>query len=104
MPSPEILIAFIVATLVLVISPGPSNLYVMARALAQGANGGAIAAVGIAAGSLFHVAAVALGLAAILSYSLFFYTTIKLMGAAYLIYLGTTSGIPKTPECTVRAK
>ena len=62
MPSTEILIAFTAAALLMNISPGPSNLYVMARAIAQGTKGGVVAAMGLAAGSLVHVAATALGL------------------------------------------
>ena len=90
MPSIEVLIAFTAAALLMNISPGPSNLYVMARAIAQGTKGGIVAAMGLAVGSLVHVVATALGLSAIFAHSPTLYMIVKLMGAAYLIYLGIT--------------
>jgi len=88
MPSIEVLIAFTLAALLMNISPGPSNLYVMARSIAQGTKGGIIATLGLAVGSLIHVAAAVLGLSAIFEHSPTLYTTVKLLGAGYLIYLG----------------
>ena len=88
MPSIEILIAFTTAALLMNISPGPSNLYVMARAIAQGTQGGIVAALGLAVGSLVHIVATALGLSAIFAHSPTLYMIVKLVGAAYLIYLG----------------
>lgn len=90
MPSTEVLIAFTAAALLMNISPGPSNLYVMARAIAQGTKGGVVAAMGLAVGSLVHVVITALGLSAIFANSPTLYLIIKLMGAAYLMYLGIT--------------
>lgn len=88
MPSTEVLIAFTAAALLMNISPGPSNLYVMARAIAQGSQGALVAAIGLAVGSLVHVSATALGLSAIFTHSPTLYMVIKLAGAAYLMYLG----------------
>ena len=88
MPSIEILIAFTLTAMVLNVSPGPSNLYVMARSISQGVRGGLVAAVGLATGSLFHILAAVLGLSAIFEHSPTLYVVIKLVGAAYLIYLG----------------
>ena len=90
MPSIEVLIAFTAAALLMNISPGPSNLYVMARAIAQGTQGGIVAAMGLAVGSLVHVVATALGLSAIFAHSPTLYMIVKLTGAAYLLYLGIT--------------
>lgn len=90
MPSFEILLAFSAAALLMNISPGPSNLYVMARSVAQGFRGGVVAAAGLAAGSLMHVLAAVLGLSTLFRHSPVLYTTVKLAGAAYLIYLGVT--------------
>ena len=69
-------------------APGPSNLYVLSRSLAQGTAGGLVSALGLALGSLFHVALAVAGLAALLSYAPTLYDAIRLAGAAYLIYLG----------------
>lgn len=88
MPSIEILLTFTLATLIMHISPGPSNLYVMARSISQGVSGGIAAAIGLAVGGLFHVLATVLGLAAIFKHSPTLYTAVKLLGAFYLIYLG----------------
>ena len=88
MPSTEVLFAFTLAALMMNISPGPSNLYVMARAIAQGTRGGIIAALGLAAGSLVHVVAAVFGLSAVFEHSPALYTVVKLLGAGYLLYLG----------------
>ncbi|MFK7864673.1 MAG: LysE family translocator [Pseudohongiellaceae bacterium] len=88
MPPLENLIAFTLAALLMNLSPGPSNLYVMARTVSQGTSGGLAAVAGLAVGSLVHVAATVLGLAALLTYFPIAYTVIKIAGAFYLIYLG----------------
>ena len=88
MPSAEVLVAFTLASLILNLSPGPSNLYVMARSISQGMRGGMVASLGLAAGSLVHVFAAALGLSALFQHSPALYTAVKLVGAAYLVYLG----------------
>ncbi len=90
MPSLEVLLAFTVTAVVMNLSPGPSNLYVMARAISQGATGGLVAAAGLAVGSLVHVVAAVFGLAAVFQYSPLAYTVFKLAGAGYLIYLGVS--------------
>jgi len=90
MPSTDTLAIFVLAAVIMNLSPGPSNLYVMARSISQGLSGGAIAAVGLALGSLVHVLAAALGLSAIFLYSPTAYLFLKILGAAYLIYLGYT--------------
>ena len=88
MPSVEVLVAFTLASLILNLSPGPSNLYVMARSISQGMRGGVVAALGLAAGSLLHVLAAVLGLSALFQHFPMLYTAVKLIGAAYLVYLG----------------
>ena len=91
MPSIETLLAFTLAAIVMNLSPGPSNLYVMARTLEQGLRGGLAAVAGLAAGSLMHVLAAVLGLSAIFAYSPAAYTALKIVGALYLIYLGISA-------------
>ena len=88
MPSLHTLLIFTAAALAMNISPGPSNLYVMSRSIAQGPRAGLVAAVGLATGSLFHVTVTALGLSVILKYSPALYVVVKLAGAAYLVFLG----------------
>src|SRR5262249_18867518 len=88
MPSLHSLLLFTMAAAAMNISPGPSSLYVMSRSLSQGPRAGLIAAFGLATGSLFHVAATALGLSVVLRYSPMLSAGVKLVGAAYLIFLG----------------
>lgn len=88
MISIEILLTFTLAAFLMSISPGPSMLYIIARSIAQGSKGGIISAIGLAVGGMVHVFATVLGLSAIFKYSPTLYTIVKLVGAAYLIYLG----------------
>jgi threonine/homoserine/homoserine lactone efflux protein len=97
MPSLETLLIFTLAALALNISPGPSNLYVMSRSLAQGTSAGLVATAGLATGSLVHVTVTALGLAAILQYSPTAFLVMKLAGAGYLIFLGLKMLLTKSP-------
>lgn len=88
MPSLDVLALFTLAAVVMNLSPGPSNFYVMSRAIGQGFGAGAVAAAGLAAGSLVHVAVTAAGLAVLLAVSPIAYTVLKWAGAAYLVWLG----------------
>jgi len=97
MPSLETLLIFTAAALVLNLSPGPSNFYVLSRSLAQGTPAGLVATAGLAAGSLVHVAAAALGLSAIFVYSPVAYGVLKLAGAGYLVYLGLVTLLSRGP-------
>lgn len=84
----DVLIAFAIAALLLSLSPGPSNLYIMACTIGNGARAGVAAAAGMAFGSLTYVVLTALGLSAIIVYSPVLFTGLKLAGALYLLYLG----------------
>lgn len=88
MPSLDTLLVFTAAAVLMNLSPGPSNFYVMSRSVSQGFRAGAVAALGLATGTLVHVAAAALGLAALFHYSPAAYTAVRIAGALYLIYLG----------------
>lgn len=81
---------FIVAGLILNITPGPDNIYIIGRSIQLGWRGGAAAALGIGSGCLVHVLGAALGLSAIIATSSVAFTAVKLTGAAYLIYVGVT--------------
>jgi threonine/homoserine/homoserine lactone efflux protein len=88
MPPLETLLLFTVAAVMMNLSPGPSNFYVLSRSVAQGATAGILAALGLAAGSLVHVAAAAFGLSLVFEAAPLLYTALKILGAGYLIYLG----------------
>ena len=74
---------FLVASLALLITPGPAVLYVVTRAVDQGRSAGLVSALGVLVGTLCHVAAAALGLSALLMSSALAFRSVK-----YLIYLG----------------
>ncbi|MHC6218974.1 LysE family translocator [Arthrobacter sp. MMS24-S77] len=82
------LLAFALASLVLIAVPGPSVLFVIGRSLALGRKGGLLSVLGNALGMVPQITAVALGLGAVLAQSILLFTVIKFAGAAYLVYLG----------------
>jgi hypothetical protein len=79
---------FLVAALILLVTPGPAVLYIVARSLDQGRGAGLVSVLSIEVGNLVHVMAATLGLSAILLSSAMAFSIIKYLGAAYLIYLG----------------
>jgi threonine/homoserine/homoserine lactone efflux protein len=79
---------FIVASLVLIITPGQDMILVMSRSVAQGAAAGVVTAAGVSVGLVGHTILATLGLGAVLRTSEWLFLALKLVGAAYLIYLG----------------
>ena len=79
---------FFVASLVLLLTPGPAVLYIVARSIDQGRGAGLVSVLSIEVGNSVHVLAATLGLSAILLSSALAFTVVKYLGAAYLIYLG----------------
>jgi threonine/homoserine/homoserine lactone efflux protein len=88
MPSPGHLLAFVLASMVLLAIPGPSVLFTISRALVLGRGGALLTVLGNAAGQAVQVLAVALGIGAFVERSIVAWTAIKLIGALYLVYLG----------------
>jgi threonine/homoserine/homoserine lactone efflux protein len=80
--------AFVAASIVLIVIPGPSVLFVIGRSLALGRIGGLLSVVGNAIGMIPLISAVALGVGAIVAQSVVVFTIIKFAGALYLVYLG----------------
>ena len=79
---------FTVASLLLIITPGQDMVLVMSRSIAQGAAAGVVTAAGVSVGLVGHTVLATLGLGAILRTSEWLFVALKLVGAAYLIYLG----------------
>jgi threonine/homoserine/homoserine lactone efflux protein len=79
---------FVLSGLLLNVTPGPDTLYIVGRSSSQGGRAGAVAALGIGTGALVHICAAALGLSAILAASAAAFTAVKIVGAAYLVYVG----------------
>ncbi|HWM33019.1 MAG TPA: LysE family translocator [Pseudolysinimonas sp.] len=86
-PVPNLL-AFMLASVLLIMLPGPSVLFVLGRSIALGKRGGLLSVLGNALGMLPAIAAVALGIGALVAQSVVVFTVVKIVGAAYLIYLG----------------
>ncbi|NJI57981.1 MULTISPECIES: LysE family translocator [Microbacterium] len=82
------LVAFAVASVVIIAIPGPSVLFVIGRSLSLGRRAGVLSVVGNALGTVPAVLAVAFGVGAIVASSVVAFTIIKIIGAAYLIWLG----------------
>ncbi len=79
---------FVVASLALLLTPGPAVLYIVARSVDLGRRAGLVSAAGVALGTMVHVAAASLGVSAVLLSSVAAFRVVKYLGAAYLAYLG----------------
>lgn len=87
MPPAESLLAFLTVSIFLALAPGPDNIFVLTQSALNGAAAGLLVTLGLCTGLLVHIAAVALGIAAIVQASALAFTAIKTVGAAYLLYL-----------------
>ncbi len=81
-------IAFVVAATVLAVTPGPGIAYVVARTVAGGRAEGLASCMGTGLGGMLHVLAAAVGLSLVVAQSALAFTLVKVLGAAYLGYLG----------------
>jgi threonine/homoserine/homoserine lactone efflux protein len=88
MPDAATLTAFALTALVILLIPGPAVLYIVSQSVEHGRRAGLAATLGVHTGTLVHIAAAALGLSAILVSSSLAFGAVRLVGAAYLIYLG----------------
>lgn len=84
----DVLLAYCAACLLVVLAPGPDNILAIGRGLSQGPRAAALSALGAGVGILFHTLMAALGLSVLLQGSEVLFWVIKLIGAAYLIWLG----------------
>lgn len=88
LPPTPLLAAFIAAGIVLAVTPGPGVFYIVARSVTQGRRFGLASVAGVAAGNWCNALGAAVGLAALFAVSAVAFTTVKWVGAGYLIYLG----------------
>jgi threonine/homoserine/homoserine lactone efflux protein len=88
---------FLLAALVLLVTPGPAVLYIVARSLDQGHRAGLVSVLGVHAGTLVHVGAAAAGVSALLAASATAFGVVRYLGAGYLIYLGVRRLLHRTP-------
>lgn len=83
----ETLIAFFGIAVTLALTPGPDNIFVLMQSALWGRKAGMFVVLGLCTGLLGHTTAVAIGLAAVFATSPVAFTILKLVGAAYLVYL-----------------
>jgi threonine/homoserine/homoserine lactone efflux protein len=88
MVSADRVLAFAAMSVLVIVIPGPSVLFVIGRALAHGRRTAVATAVGNVFGSYLLVVAVAVGIGALVERSVAVYPAVKLAGAAYLVFLG----------------
>lgn len=79
---------FVLSGFLLNVTPGPDMALVVARSASQGVKAGVAAALGVGAGALIHIVAGAVGLSALLMTSAWAFSVVKLIGAAYLVFMG----------------
>lgn len=84
----DLCLAYLAAVLLVVVSPGPDNVLAISRGLSQGRVAGALSSLGAGLGILVHTVAAAAGLALVLQTSPWAFWVVKLVGAAYLLWLG----------------
>jgi len=80
--------AFLIASIVLAVTPGPGVIYIVTRTLSQGRAAGASSVAGVAFGNLLNSLGASLGLAALFAVSALAFEVVKYAGAAYLVWLG----------------
>jgi threonine/homoserine/homoserine lactone efflux protein len=96
MPTLSTLATFAIASIILLITPGPAVLFIITRSIDQGRLAGIVSVLGVGTGTLFHVAAATLGLSAILLSSALAFSIVKYLGAVYLIYMGVRKFLEKS--------
>ncbi len=80
--------AFVLAGILLNITPGNDTVYIVSRSIAEGRKAGIVSALGICSGALVHICSAAFGLSAVLAASPIAYTAVRIIGAAYLVFMG----------------
>jgi threonine/homoserine/homoserine lactone efflux protein len=88
MPSVHALVLFSLATIALLVIPGPAVLFIVTRSVDQGRSAGLVSVLGIHLGTVVHVLAAALGISAVLAASQTAFDIVRYAGAAYLVVLG----------------
>lgn len=88
---PAALLAYTVAAVALILTPGPDTAFVLARSVAAGPSTGVRAALGVATGVLVHTVGAVAGLSALFRVSPAAYDAVRVAGAAYLLYLGVAT-------------
>ncbi len=110
LPPWSLLTAFLAASFILAVTPGPGVFYIVTRSLAQGRRSGLASVAGVALGNLGNAIGASVGLAAVFAVSSVAFTAVKYAGALYLVYMGIqvlrSEAMPSglSPESEVRRK
>ena len=96
-------LTFLLAAVLLAITPGPGIAYVVARTAAGGRSEGLASCLGTGLGGMLHVLAAAFGLSVLIAQSAVAFTLLKYLGAAYLVYLGIRLWLRREPAAAVEA-
>ena len=104
MPSAHAFAVFIPAALVLLAIPGPAVLYIIATSVEGGRRHGLLSVAGVHIGSLVHVVAAVAGLSALIVSSAIAFSTVKYVGAAYLVYVGIRKWLERDESAELEAR
>ena len=97
MIDPAILVTYIAIVVGFVFLPGPATVLTVTRAISSGTRVGIATGTGIAVGDLIHMVLAAIGTSAIIAASATLFTTVKYVGADYLIFIGIATILSKAP-------
>ncbi len=89
-------LGFLIAGIIMNITPGADTIYILTRSISQGKKAGIYSVLGITSGAVIHIILAAMGLSIILAKSSTLFNLIKWIGAAYLIYLGIKTLLDKS--------
>lgn len=89
-------LGFLLAGIIMNLTPGADSIYIITRSIAQGKKAGIYSVLGIGSGAIIHIILAAFGLSVLLTKSIVFFNIVKWTGAAYLIYLGIKMLIDKS--------
>lgn len=98
MPTWSTFAVFAVASIALLVIPGPAVLYIVTRSVDEGRAAGLASVVGVHIGTVVHVSAAALGISALLASSSLAFTIVKVCGAVYLIAVGLRRILVRDPR------
>ena len=96
-------LVFIAASLLLIATPGQDMVLVMSRSITQGSAAGVVTAAGVSLGLVGHTVLATLGLGALLRASEWLFLVLKLVGAAYLVYMGVQLLRTRSSELLISA-
>lgn len=103
LPGARTLALFTVSALILLLTPGPAVMYIVARGAHQGRTAGIVSALAVGCGNFVHALAATLGLSALLLSSSVAFSVIKYLGAAYLIFIGLRTLMGRADHGSVEA-